>query len=237
VRHLARLVLPTALTLGLVVAADAQRRGAGPRKVDRHQVVVDAPPSRVWRCWTTKEGIASFFAPDARIELEVGGAYELYMLPDAPEGQRGGEGCRVLAFVPHEVLAFSWNAPPSIPGLRAAGARTQVVLLLAPVRGGRTRVTLVQHGYGEGADWKKYRAYFGKAWPYVLGRLKKKLARPKDPKAELARLERERAALVRRLRALEESAGAEATRRELAELERALTELGKRVEKEKRRDL
>lgn len=56
------------------------------------EVTVDAPVSDVWEAWTTREGVASFFAPDCRIELEVGGAYEMYFIPDAEPGQRGGEG-------------------------------------------------------------------------------------------------------------------------------------------------
>ena len=39
-------------------------------------------------------------------------AYELHFLEDAPEGRRGSESCRVLAFVPERLLSFTWNAPP-----------------------------------------------------------------------------------------------------------------------------
>ena len=82
------------------------------------------------------------------------------------------------------MLAFSWNAPPSIPVLRDAGALTQVVLELTHERGGATHVTLTQHGLGQGKDWDKYYAYFDRAWGNVLASLKKHFASSDDaPKA------------------------------------------------------
>ena len=39
-------------------------------------VVVAASPKQAWDAWTTREGIVSFFAPDARIEPRVGGLWD-----------------------------------------------------------------------------------------------------------------------------------------------------------------
>jgi len=110
----------------------------------------------------------SFGPPKASIELAVGGMYEWYFLLDAPEGQRGAEGCTVLSFVPKRHLAFTWNAPPSISELREAGARTQVHVTLTDLGGDRVRVLLAQFGFGRGEAWDRYYAYFEKAWPSVL---------------------------------------------------------------------
>ena len=42
----------------------------------------------------------------AKVEAKAWGAYEMYFVPDAPAGQRGGEGCR---FVDNHTIA-EWEA-------------------------------------------------------------------------------------------------------------------------------
>jgi uncharacterized protein YndB with AHSA1/START domain len=115
-----------------------------------------------------------FFAPLARIELEPGGAYELYFNPEGAPGQRGGEGCKVLSFVPMEMLSFEWNFPPKIPALRDSGAKTWVVVQLFDAGPGKTRVRLTQLGWKDGADWDAGYAYFDRAWGMVLSWLQRR---------------------------------------------------------------
>jgi uncharacterized protein YndB with AHSA1/START domain len=130
---------------------------------------VNAAPAEVWSSWASNEGIASWWGPaDSNIELRIGGSYEILFSRDAPVGERGSEGCRVLAYVPGESLAFTWNAPPHLP-LRAAN--TWVVLTFAEAVPGVTAVRLVHTGFLEGPDWDDYMAYFDRAWEYVLGLL------------------------------------------------------------------
>ncbi len=141
-----------------------------------NRMAVDAPIDQVWRAWTTSEGVTSFMAPGARIELRIGGAYEWYFLPDAPEGARGGDGCTVLAYVPQRMLAFTWNAPPSIPALRALGPCSHVVVELDDRGDGSTGVRLTHVVEGEGPDWDAYIAYFDRAWGMVMSGLAERFA-------------------------------------------------------------
>lgn len=136
------------------------------RRIDKC-AIVHAPLADVWKTWTTKEGVA-FIAEDAKIELQVGGAYEWYFSKDAPEGQRGGEGCRVLSFVPQQEISCSWNAPPKIPALRTAGTKTQVNISFRSITDQQTMILLSQHGLGEGKDWDEYYVYFQNAWSVVM---------------------------------------------------------------------
>ncbi|MBN1826443.1 MAG: SRPBCC domain-containing protein [Candidatus Eisenbacteria bacterium] len=136
--------------------------GADPERVIRGETTVNGTIEDVWAAWTTEEGIRSFFAPDCRVELKVGGPFEMYFLPDAEPGSRGGEGNRILAFEPPRMLSFTWNAPPSIPSVREQ--RTHVTLRFHPLDEKRTRVVLIHDGWGEGEDWDKAYAYFERAW-------------------------------------------------------------------------
>ena len=133
------------------------------------EVVVDAPAGEVWRAWTTLRGVRRFFAPDARLEMRPGGRYEILFDLDAPPGEQGSEGCRVLSLVPEMMLSFSWGAPPRFPGPRKQMAQW-VVLFFEP-EGRRTRVRLFELGWKRGKEWDDVYDYFDKAWDLVLRRL------------------------------------------------------------------
>jgi uncharacterized protein YndB with AHSA1/START domain len=130
------------------------------------EITLPAGLDEVWAAWTTEEGVKSFFAPDCRIALEPDGPYEIYFNPDAPAGQRGGEGLRVLAFQPKKMLSFTWNAPPTLPEVR--GQQTHVILRFYEVGAESTRVTLRHDGWGEGGQWDEAFEYFESAWNIVV---------------------------------------------------------------------
>jgi uncharacterized protein YndB with AHSA1/START domain len=135
----------------------------------RKQVTVSASPAAVFDAFTSEEGVTSFFAPAARVELAVGGAYEMHFMPEAPAGMRGSDGCQVLAFERPGALSFSWNFPPSLPAIR--DEKTRVDLTFAAAGAEQTRVALVHSQWREGADWDAGFAYFDRAWDIVLERL------------------------------------------------------------------
>lgn len=136
------------------------------------EVTVNASLDEVWRAWTTAEGL-QFISEKSNVELRRGGPYEWFLqLPPDENGKRGGQGARVLAFLPQEMLAFSWTFPPSIPELRNAGASTQVVVRFELRDAGKVHVKLVAHEWGEGEAWDAGYAYFDSAWESVLGALR-----------------------------------------------------------------
>jgi len=136
------------------------------------ETIADGTPAQVWAAWTNPKEMSKFFAAASSIiDLRVGGTYELHMVPEAPPGSRGCEGCTVLSYLPLRMISFTWTAPPSIPGLRDKGIKTHVVVTMDEAEAGKTRVRITQMGFGEGDDWDKCYAYFDKAWPKVLERL------------------------------------------------------------------
>ncbi|MBI4718520.1 MAG: SRPBCC domain-containing protein [Planctomycetes bacterium] len=173
---------------GGAASAPAGTPISGERAI-RLETVVDAPRTAVWRAWTTAAGIESFFASKARVDLAIDGVFEVLFSPDAPEGSRGAEGCRILSYLPYEMLSFDWSAPPSIPSLRNSGARTHVILRFRDAEEGKTAVSFVQLGFGTGEDWDAYYAYFTNAWPRVMKNLAANAARysalplPREPEA------------------------------------------------------
>lgn len=136
------------------------------------EVTVGASRSEVWTALTTTEGVTTFFAPNANVELRYGGPYEILFDAEAKEGLRGSEGCKVVSYVHEQMLSFTWNAPPTMPEMRSK--RTFVVMQLSDAENGRTTVRLTNGGYQSGEKWDESYDYFQEAWPYVLGNLKKR---------------------------------------------------------------
>lgn len=133
----------------------------------RKEITIAAPLDEVWKVWTEADAL-SFLSAHSNIELRIGGPYEWFLdLPADANGRRGGEGARVLAFLPGRMLAFDWCFPPDVPTLRSSQAKTQVVVLFDDTGTG-TRIRFAQIGWKEGEDWDAGYAYFDAAWDSVL---------------------------------------------------------------------
>lgn len=134
------------------------------------ETTVTADPETCFAAWTSSEGLAGWWTEHSRVELRVGGHYELYMAADAPWGSRGSERCRILSYLPGRMLSFTWNGPPTLPNTREA--HTWVVLEFTPVDGG-THVRLTHTGWpadawDEEPQWAETHAYFARAWGFVM---------------------------------------------------------------------
>lgn len=141
-------------------------------RILRKEVVVPATLDEVWAAWTTTEGVTSFFSSHASVDLRIGGPFEIYFLLDEPYGSRGSEDCKILSYLPREMLSFEWNAPPSFGELR--GMHTRVILEFEEAGAGRVRVRLSHVGWGKGAEWDRLFEYFDRAWSEVLGNFQKR---------------------------------------------------------------
>ena len=183
--------MPALIAALLLAALVALPSHAAERAIDK-EVVVAATLDQAWDAWTTREGIVSFFAPDARIEARVGGAFQIYIDPGAAPGAKGADDMRFLALQPKMMISFDWNAPPHLAEARQQ--RTFVIVRFAPVDDKSTRVTLHHTGWGEGGEWDKAYAYFDRAWGKVLGGMKSRFEKgPQDWGPWLKQLEAFRA--------------------------------------------
>lgn len=129
------------------------------------ETTIKASLEETWQAWTTEEGVRSFLAPACKIDLHPDGEYEIYFNPDAPAGERGGEGNQVMVVQPIQMFSFSWNAPPSLPEVR--DQRTHVVLRFYQEQED-TRVTMRHDGWGTGGQWDEAYKYFERAWGEVV---------------------------------------------------------------------
>ncbi len=158
-------------TIGFMLAAAflVNFAQAQERAIDE-KITVKAGAAEVWKAWTTSEGIKTFFAPDAKVELRVGGPFEIYINPLAEPGMKGADDMRIIGFQENKMLSFTWNAPPSLPEARKQ--RSIVIVRLISRGDDLTDVTIHHVGWGEGGEWDKAYEYFSKTWPKVLKNLK-----------------------------------------------------------------
>ncbi len=143
-------------------------------KIIRKEVHIPATRQELWDAWTTEAGVTSFFAPKAKIELSVGGAYECYFELENPAGLQGSEGCKVLAFWPMDYVTFSWNAPSSFSEEREQ--HTKVVVEIDRHNETHYRLILTHMGFGIGGRWDELITFFDAGWTNVLANLQKNFA-------------------------------------------------------------
>ena len=161
-----------AVLLAFILVAACGSAAAAPERMIEKQGVVKAPIADVWKAWTTREGIRSFFAPDANVEPRSNGPFEIIMNPYAEPGMKGADDMRVMAVQEPTMLSFTWNAPPHQPEIRAQ--RTMVIVRLKAVDAASTEVTIHHLGWGEGEKWDATYNYFDRAWGNVLANLQKR---------------------------------------------------------------
>jgi uncharacterized protein YndB with AHSA1/START domain len=129
-------------------------------------MTLPAARERVWALWSTSDGLSSWAAPLAAIELRIGGVWEASYRRGARVGEPGNIRNRVLSFLPDRMLSIQIEAAP--PGFEhLAEARTLwTVIELESVSPGETRVRVSMAGYRDDAAYDALYRQFeaGNAW-------------------------------------------------------------------------
>lgn len=139
------------------------------------RVTVPIEPLAAWKLWSTTSGLSEWWTEHNRIDLRPGGFFEIHFTPEATSGNKGGDWCRVLSFLPPKMLSFTWNAPPE---LKTRPLHTWVVILFEALESG-TAVELNHLGWPESgmaneeSDWPATFEYFGDAWGLVMERFER----------------------------------------------------------------
>lgn len=130
------------------------------------EVIVPASQQEVWKAFTTKEGLESWIAPSARVDLSLGGVWEVGYVGAQPGGGS------VLSYVPMEMLSLHAMAPESFPTVRKEG--TIAVFFFERVAEKQTRVRLAQVDWKDGEEWDKAFDYLSKGNAILLNMLFKR---------------------------------------------------------------
>ncbi len=137
----------------------------------RQQINIAASPRAIWKQLTTADGIASWWADEARVNPSQGG--RIVLVSEDDEGNPMEERGTFLAARPTRRLEIKWD--PNSPG-PAAGSRVSFQLARD---GDETRVILVHSGtfLDDGATFARY----DKEWRLALKALRDSLEAPDAP--------------------------------------------------------
>lgn len=123
--------------------------------------VIRAPRDRVYEAWTNPEMMKQWFGPAGRhcpsaaLDVRVGGAYRIAVVPDVlPPVTAGGSECETqqtaaighyTKVVPNELLQFTWAADWN------PGEESLVTVSLKDVDGG-TEITILHENFNKEAS-------------------------------------------------------------------------------------
>jgi uncharacterized protein YndB with AHSA1/START domain len=119
-------------------------------KVLRIEITVPAPRAEVWKAFSTTEGLRSWLAPNANVQLEPGGEWMVHF----PGGSTGGGN--IVSFVPGREIVLKALAPDQFPNVRAERTTARFEL---EDRGAGTLVRLTQTGWKDGDEWDRAYEY------------------------------------------------------------------------------
>lgn len=178
-------ILIATLALGCAAAA-AQQRPAWPyaefvhntsytapsgERVLRHEGNVPAPIEKVWAAFATSEGIASWMAPVADVELKTGGKwysnYRIGSKIDDPDTIRN----QMLSYIPGRMYSAKINLVQGFPDGPRKANTLFVVVEFAPAGATETHVSVSLLGWGSGKDWDEVWGHFQWGNGYTLGEL------------------------------------------------------------------
>jgi uncharacterized protein YndB with AHSA1/START domain len=145
--------------------------GAQDRIVEiNEEVIVNAPIERVWQALTTSEGLAGWMGDSARIELKIGGIFEVrHKVRNLTEEEKklargekasasGMRDTHILSFVPLKMLSYEGGM-----------AGTWNVWTLDEISPGKVRVH--HTGLGTSEPWTRMAPMFEKAMQGILDKL------------------------------------------------------------------
>jgi uncharacterized protein YndB with AHSA1/START domain len=156
------------------------------KAVDSKQFTIDrtlkAPIEKVWKMWTTKEGLEKWWGPEGftsvvqHLDVRVGGRFEIVMTAMVPEIiahlKAAGMGASSVAkgdyigVEPNRRLAYT-NAVDFVPGVEPY--TTTTVVELSAVAGGGTRL-VVANDVMHDEQWTRMASM---GWTQQIGKLEK----------------------------------------------------------------
>lgn len=145
----------------------------------RQVLVLDAPVEQVWAHFTTTDGVTSWMAPVAEVDLRSGGTIRSSYDACAAIGDEGTITLQVVNFVPERMLllrsdlSVAADAAWMTPAILERGLDMANLIEFEALDDGRTRITSWGLGYGTGEDWETMIGFFiaGNEWSFgQLGR-------------------------------------------------------------------
>ena len=138
--------------------------------------VVAAPLDAVWAAWTTGDGLRSWLAPHADIDVRVGGLMRTNYNAQGALGDPQTIENAILSFEPQRMLSIRVaRFPEGFPFPNAIGDMW-TVLYFQPAGPNETRVRIVGLGFNTTDESQQMRAFFERGNATTLEQLQRRFA-------------------------------------------------------------
>jgi len=145
------------LVMLLACAGPARAQETGPIVAEG---VVEAPAEAVWNAWATGEGLRSWLAPHADIDLRIGGLMRTNYDAQDVLGGPGTIHNEILSFEPGRMLSIRVvRFPERFPFPLAVGSMWTVIYF-EPAGPDRTQLRIVGLGFQPDEQSQQMRAFF-----------------------------------------------------------------------------
>jgi uncharacterized protein YndB with AHSA1/START domain len=168
------MTLARALSLILALTAfatSARAQDVGPIV---HEGAVAAPVAQVWQAFSTSEGLRSWLAPHAEIDMKVGGLMRTnYNAPlDDPRTIEN----TVISFEPERMLSIRVSKAPANFPFPNAVRQMWTVIYFAEDDAGRTSVRIVGLGFDASPESQRMRTFFNQGNAATLSQVQRHFA-------------------------------------------------------------
>ncbi|MCA9064231.1 MAG: SRPBCC domain-containing protein [Planctomycetaceae bacterium] len=140
-----------------------------------YETEIDADIDAVWNAFTTNEGLQSWMAPLAEIDLTVGGRMKANYNRDGKIGDSATIENTILSFDPKRMLSLKASKFPEGFPFEDAAKSTWSVFYFSELPSSRTKITVVGLGYTDSEQSRRMRAFFAAANEHSLGKLNEAL--------------------------------------------------------------
>lgn len=135
--------------------------------------IIEAPLDAVWAAWTTSEGLRSWLAPHAEIDLRVGGVMRTNYSAQGVLGDPQTIENTVLSFDPKTMLSIKVAKTPAGFPFPNAIQQMWTVLYFEETGPRRTQVRVVSLGFRPDEESQKMRAFFDRGNAVTMQQLQR----------------------------------------------------------------
>lgn len=134
-------------------------------------VELNVSVKEAWQLWLDGRKLVQWLTTEARVEPQVGGAYELFWDP-TNHNDNSTLGCKITALVPHKLLAFEWRGPvPYADLMNVEPFPTWASVSFEPVEVNKTMLHFRHSGWGVGDPWREAKDWQNTAWTMAFNEL------------------------------------------------------------------
>jgi len=143
-----------------------------------HQGLINAPIEKVWKAWTTSEGLRSWLAPHAEIELAIGGKMRTNYNEEGALSDAQTIENTILAYEPQRMLSVHVTKTPAGFPFADAVRDMWTVVYFEPSEPGETAVRIVSLGFTVDERSQAMRAFFDEGNAVTIQQMQERLGPP-----------------------------------------------------------